>query len=279
MLRGVPPGNVTLLFAGSGVNAGLPLGAVADGQQITISVTVSDSNATLDSSQAASGSQMEIEGVIGGLSGACPTLAFTISGKTIKTNASTRFDGAPCPNVLSGDRAEVGGIVQSDGTVLATKVEVNKGDQDKEAELKGTISGLSGACPAVTFSLGGKVVKTNAATRFNDGACARLANGMQAEAEGTIQGDGSLLATKVQVDLEDGGDEGGDQDAEAEGQISGLSGTCPNLTFSIGSRAVQTTGSTQFKGVTCGALANGTEVEVKGTLTGGVLAATRVERQ
>lgn len=44
------------------------------------------------------------------------------------------------------------GTVQPNGNVLAMQVEANKGDQGREADVKGAIGGLSGGCPTVTFS-------------------------------------------------------------------------------------------------------------------------------
>ena len=63
----------------------------------------------------------------------------------------------------------------------------------------GTINGLSGICPALTFTLEGKSIKTSAATNFGDGTCAGLRNGLRVGVVGAAQADGSLLATQVRV--------------------------------------------------------------------------------
>ncbi len=68
------------------------------------------------------------------------------------------------------------------------------------------------------------------------------------------------------------------QNNKVEGPVSGLSGICPSLTFSIGSTTVKTSAATQFSNVRCGAVANGMKVEAKGTLASGVLTATEIEK-
>jgi len=68
--------------------------------------------------------------------------------------------------------------------------------------------------------------------------------------------------------------------AEIVGTVANLAGTCPALTFTIGTTKVTTNATTRFDDTRCLSLANGDLVEVKGSVTGtaaGVLAA-RVER-
>lgn len=179
-------------------------------------------------------------------------------------------------DVHVGDHAQARGMY--DGAVLvATEVKVedtgrDNDGEDEETELKGTVTGLtaSPACPSVTFTIGSTTVKTNAVTTFDDVTCAALANGNVVEVEGVIQTDGSLLASKVE--LESGPN-------EVEGRIAGLSGTsgCPALTFTVGTTTVTTSSTTTYTGVTCATLANNMKVEVEGTLSGTTLAAAKVE--
>lgn len=180
-----------------------------------------------------------------------------------------------------GDHAQAKGTMSADGkTFTATEVKVedtrndNDDDDDEDdddadkVELKGAVAGLTGTCPAMTFTVGTTTVKTNTDTKFDDVTCAALANGNTVEVEGKKQADNSVLASTVE--LESGPN-------EVEGQISGLTGTCPSLTFTVGTTTVTTSASTTFSGVACSALANGTKVEVEGTLTGTTLAAVWVE--
>jgi hypothetical protein len=74
-------------------------------------------------------------------------------------------------------------------------------DDEDDNEFKGTVSGLTGTCPNITFSLSGVTVKANGATRFDDAGCARVRNSIRVEVHGQRQGDGSVQA--VRIELED----------------------------------------------------------------------------
>lgn len=68
--------------------------------------------------------------------------------------------------------------------------------------------------------------------------------------------------------------------AEVEGAIATLSGTCPSLTFTIGSTTVKTNATTQFKDTACTGLKTGNKAEVKGTRQAdNSVLATRVEKK
>ncbi|HEY8549229.1 MAG TPA: DUF5666 domain-containing protein [Vicinamibacterales bacterium] len=80
--------------------------------------------------------------------------------------------------------------------------------------LTGTVSGLSGSCPNLTFSVAGQTIRTNVLTGFPRNGCPRMSNGAEVEVRGLPQLDGSLLATRVDVaddDADDDGVGGGDQ--------------------------------------------------------------------
>jgi hypothetical protein len=169
---------------------------------------------------------------------------------------------------------EVGDHIQARGamegtTLVATEIKVEDTGRDNddvnEAEIEGTISGLSAttSCPVVTFTIGTTKVTTSAATVFDDVTCATLANNALVEVEGIRQPDGSILAKKVEAEA------GPD---EVEGTVFEFSGaaSCPTGTFKVGptlslATAVTTTATTTFSGVTCATLANGARVGVEGT--------------
>jgi len=52
--------------------------------------------------------------------------------------------------------------------------------------------------PDAFVSIGSTPVRTNAATSFHDVSCAALVNGMAVEVKGQRQGDGTLLASRVE---------------------------------------------------------------------------------
>ena len=220
------------------------------------------------------------------------------SGDTLTVRGTTVVAGSGAL-IRHGNRTltmgdiHVGDHVQARGdmdgsTLVAVEIKVqdtdrdngdNDGDDDDdETELEGTISGLSstGNCPVVTFMIGSRKVTTSAATTFDDVSCANLANNARVEVDGIKQADGSVLATRVE--LESGPD-------ELEGTVFEFSGSgsCPSATFKVGATAnsatkVTTTNSTTFSGVSCATLANGAKVEVEGNKQGdGSITAASVE--
>lgn len=64
---------------------------------------------------------------------------------------------------------------------------------------KGTVGNLRGSCPALSFNAGGLQVRTDAATRFKDGECSDMRNGIDVTIDGTVQAGGVIDATKVEL--------------------------------------------------------------------------------
>jgi Domain of unknown function (DUF5666) len=72
-------------------------------------------------------------------------------------------------------------------------------DRDEANEVEGTVSALTGTCPALTFTVGTRVVRTGSATIFDD-RCTDIRNGVRVEVKGTRANDGTFTATRVEVD-------------------------------------------------------------------------------
>jgi len=68
--------------------------------------------------------EVELEGVVSGLGGACPNLTFMVNGAAVVTNGSTRFEDGPCSAVQNRKSVEVEGTRQANGSVLAKTVEI-----------------------------------------------------------------------------------------------------------------------------------------------------------
>jgi hypothetical protein len=170
---------------------------------------------------------------------------------------------------------------------------------DNNAQVEGKITAIG----AGTLTIGSTMVTVPSGTPIVHGdtpvAFLALFIGERVHAKATNTG-GVLTATKIEVqnelppsptptatpsprpsptpepgDDDNQGDEG--NGAEVSGTVSALSGTCPSLTFTVRSTKVMTNASTQFKGVACSALANGSSVDVEGTRqTNGSVLATHV---
>ncbi len=127
-------------------------------------------------------------------------------------------------DIQVGDHVQVKGTTATTTTgttFTATEIKVedmdHDGDDDADeddenddgAKVEGKISGLAGTgtCPALTFNvvtgtttITTTKVTTNAATKFDGVLCTALANNAVVEVKGTKQTDGSILATKVELE-------------------------------------------------------------------------------
>ncbi len=190
-LTNVPPSQVVLNFSGPGIDASLPLGAIAENDRVQISVTVSGTTASLDTPIA-----VTISGTVEGAGGTCPVATLKVRGAYVRTDAATTFTGKACADINNGDSVEGVGTRQTDGSVLATRMAVTAAPP---VTFSGTVEGAGGTCPVATLKVSGVYVKTNAATAFTGKACADINNGDTVEGVGTRQTDGSVLARTLKV--------------------------------------------------------------------------------
>lgn len=243
--------------------------------------TTSSDGAKTGTTGATSGAVL-VTGTISALAGTCPALSFKLETKVVKTDAATSFAGVRCADLANGTKVGVSGTVQGDGALLAKVLKVMPATPSgtatpvpPPATATGTVSALTGACPAITFNLDGKVVVTNAATIYGDKTCADIKNDLKAGALGTAQADGSILAKVVKLvpppaTLP--------PPPVLMGEVTALSGTCPALTISVGAKSAVTSASTVFEGKPCVELRPGVKVGIYGTIAAGAtsLSATKV---
>jgi Domain of unknown function (DUF5666) len=219
----------------------------------------------------------EVEGIITGLSNGCPNLTFNIGSTRIRTNGTTEFNRIPCSSLVNGMDVEVEGVVQSDGVLLAREV------QPDELTIRSAIAApINGACPERSFMVNGQRVLTLVTTRFDDTTCAALQAQMRVEVRGVRRPDGSLLATRVRPLENRGRDEDDDDDEEVRvrGSLAALNGACPTRSFTVAGQPATTHAGTRFDDVSCGGLASGMDVEVRGVRqSNGSILASRVKRE
>jgi len=65
--------------------------------------------------------EVEMQGALGAVTGTCPAISSTVAGTKFTTSSSTRFDTS-CSSLASGQRVEVKGTRNSDGSITATRV-------------------------------------------------------------------------------------------------------------------------------------------------------------
>jgi hypothetical protein len=172
----------------------------------------------------------ELHGNIVELSGTAASFAFRIGGRLVRGDTATQFYGDGNRNdtfaqLDNGDRVEVKGITR-EGFVYAQRIHINgndddddadddedddaddddddaddddddDGDENGEAEFSGTLAGLGGSCPSITFSVSSQPVATSNATEFSKVSCSALRNGDRVKVEGTRQSNGVVLAREV----------------------------------------------------------------------------------
>jgi len=168
--------------------------------------------------------------------------------------------------------------------------EKQQGSGKPEKVWRGVLSGFVTAVDGTSLTVRGVTVTpaTDAVIRHGHTSLtfASIVVGDHVQARGTMD-EATLEADEIKVEHTGSGGEGepededdeDENDAKVEGLVSGLpSGTCPALTFTVGTKQVTTSTSTTFKDVTCATMVNGMSVEVKGVLqSNGSIAAEKVE--
>jgi hypothetical protein len=205
------------------------------------------------------------------------TAADIASGKTRLSgfgNFSTAAQIVPtlATALPAGSRVEVSGLTDANGVIQATFINKENGPPLLAAdklEVKGTIAGLD--TTAKTFTINALTVDYSSAS-LHDISAGGLANGIFVEVKGTGAGytlvgsSPRLVATKIESNQENAkGIEGAK--LEVEGFVSGFTGA---NTFKVSGQPINA-GSLSLAG-----LADRKKVEVEGTLTNGVLFASKI---
>jgi hypothetical protein len=199
----------------------------------------------------------EVEGPVQSIELAASRLV--VLGQTIVVGAGTSYDDAIVPRglegLLVGDRIEVSGLVDSDGVVLATRIE--RKPAANSVEVKGPASAVDTA--ARRLSINALVVDYSSAqlSGFDGG---QPANGDLLEAKGSVNGSGVLVATSLEREsTELSGTT--DDDADLEGLVTRFASPTD---FDVAGQRVTTTASTRYEGGGAGDLALDANVEVEG---------------
>jgi hypothetical protein len=197
-----------------------------------------------------------------------------IGGRTIHVIQSTRIETEDGP-VAVGAFAEVGGSVLQDGSMNAAKVEIksNVAGGDGRDELHGIIeevpAGLIG-----NWKVSGRTVRVTSST-FIDQEHGAAVVGALVEVKGSIQPDGSINATKIEVKTA----------VDSSGQSGNFKGTIQSLPASAGligdwtisGKTVHVISSTTLKNEH-GQFVVGARVKVKGiSMADGSVVATRIQ--
>jgi Domain of unknown function (DUF5666) len=145
---------------------------------------------------AAPGAQVEFMGIVEAIS----DTAWTISGRVVNVDGTTEIVGNP----VVGDNVEVEAVKGPDDALTARRIR-REDAREQEVEFQGAVQAIG----ATSWTIAGQVVTVNAATRI-DGS---PAVGDNVEVKANKAADGSLTATRIQAEDNqghDGGDQGDD---------------------------------------------------------------------
>jgi len=265
-------GNRTMQFTDLKVGDHIQAKGAMDGATLTATEIKVESDNEGDDDDDNDKNEAEVEGLVSAPSGTCPSVTFTVKTTKGTTNSATSFrDGSCADATKEGATVEVKGTKQADGSILATRVEFEKAAATPAAStLSGIVSASTGTCPAVTLTVQATKVTVNSATTFPSTTCADATkNDATVKVTGAKQADGSVVATSISLTTP--------APTTLTGLISGSTGTCPAVTFTVQTTKVTVNSSTTYTATTCAAAtANNVSVKVTGPKQsdGSVLATT-----
>jgi hypothetical protein len=194
-----------------------------------------------------------------------------VNGVEFETDSATiTIDGQPANETLLGLGmvVTVEGEINTDGiTGTATRVIFDD-------DIQGPVVGLTLSADGnrLTFNVMGiTVIADKTATVFADTSFATLTNNDLVEISGLVNGLGDVIASRIE---RKGSFNAGVSEVEVKGLISNAS---DNI-FTLGSFTVNASGA-DLSELDGGVIANGLEVEVKGTLSGSTITASQVESE
>lgn len=192
-----------------------------------------------------------------------------VMGQTIQIDSTTRYDNGAVPVV--GDYVEVHGLIAGDGLISGGYVEKKTPvPMPLSFAVKGIVKNQNTANQ--TFQVGTLTVQYASAT-IGDMPAGSW-NGLQVDIKGSSCGGvspvcGNLVATKVEP-------AGANVTSAPQAEIEGVVVAVTANGFTIGNQQVVTTTSTRYEGGVAADLIVGTKVEAEGSISNGVLTATKV---
>lgn len=250
----------------------------ADGSILARKITLEDPNGEPgDDRGGDSGRQPRLEGTLSAISGT----TLTVNGISVTTSATTVFEAGDethitLADLAVGDRVEVRGTPQADGSFAASKVEIDADANAAEAQhLTGAVTAVDAVAGSVT--IGTTTVLVTATTRFEGVASlAAVKVGDILDIEATAAANDTLTATEIRAaaallpPLM----------VEVRGPLSAVDATAGSLT--VAGKTFLVTAATQLdhdgQAFTLASLKTGQDVDVRGAVqANGDLVASRVQ--
>lgn len=167
------------------------------GQRVEISGTVA-STGVINASRVelkASAATVEVKGKVASLDTANKRFAIGLQQVDYSSASLSGFGGG---QPAAGDAVEVKGTVNGSNVLVAASVDKDSGGASGAANDKGDFEGLvTRFVSATDFDVAGQRVTTTASTSYSNGTAASLAIDVKVRAEGTFDGTGRLVASKI----------------------------------------------------------------------------------
>ena len=187
-----------------------------------------------------------------------------VSGRVVHVNASTRIERDNNAQPMVGAFVEVEGCLQTDGSVIATQIELKPapGTCDGNFKFSGVIQTLPSASGFIgDWMVSGRTVRVNATTRIERDNNAQPMVGGFVEVEGCLQTDSSVIATQIELKPAPGAG----MNFDFTGNVEELPNTTGRLgDWKIAGIVVHVTATTLIKQEN-GTIAVGVRVQVEGS--------------
>lgn len=147
------------------------------------------------------GDDLQVVGFVSSLDEGASTFSI---GSLVIDYAGASFDDFEGASLAEGQIVEVeGDALGSTGELIATEVELERGDlgadDDDRAEIEGVITAV---ISATAFEVNGIAITTDGATTYEDGTAADITAGAGVEVSAVALADGTLLATRIEFEGE-----------------------------------------------------------------------------
>ena len=123
-----------------------------------------------------------------------------VGGTLVRTTSSTEVQRAgdiqPLTVLQIGMTLHVVGDRQPDGSIIARKLQIKGDEVGRLFEIEGSMGGVHGSCPALTFGVNGYDIVTDSGTSFTP-VCSQFKSGDKVKVNGVVIAGGSVRATSV----------------------------------------------------------------------------------
>lgn len=279
---GVPTGSVDLLFASAAGQAKLTVPNVQAAEQITLTVALKGTMASVEHEQRNGAGKVELEGLISSIETGA-TQSFTVSATTVSVTETTtiRHGNTPVPfaSLAVGDRVHVKGtpgtgVVVAEMVMLQNPAATVPPPTESVTQLEGRVNAVNPGGASRTLLVDDTTVSVPAAATIRHGGTvvefSTIKVGDRVHVKGSFSGT-TLVAAEVMVQ-----NTNAKVPVNAKGTVSRVETgyACPSIRFTVEGWLVETDTSTSFEKGTCSAVVVGATVHVKGEVqsTGRVLA-------